>query len=127
MSFACRGVTHCSKCGKTLKMSEFSICKSCEEKSSLSINAYQKYKIKRKVDCAYIDVENSTPNDIFFKNLKGEDETLIDGGTFLEYLVKLLDDRYISEFEIRQNTIKIEHFNPLNGESNLTYIEISRR
>lgn len=31
MSFACRGLTHCSKCMTPLNMGEFGLCKSCEE------------------------------------------------------------------------------------------------
>ena len=30
MSFVCEGVTHCSKCGKILKMNEYGMCKECE-------------------------------------------------------------------------------------------------
>lgn len=29
MSFRCEGVTHCSKCGKILKMDEYGYCKKC--------------------------------------------------------------------------------------------------
>lgn len=92
----------------------------------MNINIYEKYKVFKKVDCGFIDEENSTPNDIVFKDFKRVNEMRVSGGTLLEYLVKLLGDTDISEFEIKENTIKIEHFNPSNGEGTSTYIEIER-
>lgn len=90
----------------------------------MNVNIYQVYKIKRKIDCAFIDEENSVPNDITFKDLKKEDEISISGGQLLEYLAKLLNDGDISEFEIKDNKIKIVHFNPNTGEGTETYIEV---
>lgn len=32
MSFACRGLTHCSECGTSLGINRIGMCESCEEK-----------------------------------------------------------------------------------------------
>ena len=32
MSFACRGLTHCSECGTSLGINRIGTCESCEEK-----------------------------------------------------------------------------------------------
>lgn len=33
MSFACRGITHCDKCGTTLRDNEYVICDMCRERA----------------------------------------------------------------------------------------------
>ena len=90
----------------------------------MNINIYQKYKVKKTLGVAFIDVENSTLNDISFKDEEKKAEEILDGGKLIDYIVKLLADRDISEFKIKENIIEIEHFNPLNGEGASTYIEI---
>ena len=90
----------------------------------MNINIYQTYRIRRQIKSAFIDEENSIPNDISFKNLNLTDEKNIHGGELLEYLVGLLNDEDISEFEVKENKIKIVHFNPSNGEGSETYIEV---
>lgn len=37
MGLACRGVTHCDKCGASLSMNEIYICSNCEEKEKTDI------------------------------------------------------------------------------------------
>lgn len=38
MSFACRGITHCDKCGTTLRDNEYVICDMCRERAKEKIN-----------------------------------------------------------------------------------------
>ena len=90
----------------------------------MNINIYQKYKVKKLLSIDFIDEENSTPNNISFKAEEKKVEEILDGGKLIDYIVKLLSDRDISEFKIKENIIEIEHFNPLNGEGASTYIEI---
>lgn len=90
----------------------------------MNINIYQKYKVKKIINCSFIDNENSTRNDINFKDFKKEIEEEIEGSYLLDYLTDLLTDKDISEFEVKENRIKIVHFNPFSGEGGDTYIEI---
>lgn len=90
----------------------------------MNINIYQKYKVKKIINCSFIDNETSTPNDINFKDFNKEIEEEIEGSYLLDYITDLLTDKDIIGFAVKQNKIKIEHFNPFSGEGGDTYIEI---
>ena len=50
MGLACRGITHCSECGTTLKFGELGICKECAEQE---INKQNYEKENKKVYKGY--------------------------------------------------------------------------
>ena len=83
----------------------------------MDICAYYDYKVIWCQSGGYIDEENSEKNDIVFKDYESDDTFIINGGKLLEKISKLLCDEKICGFSVIKNTIRIEHFNATNGES----------
>lgn len=83
----------------------------------MNIDIYSKYKVRFLNSGAYISQEDSTPNDIVFKHYEDDQEQIIDGGKLLDIVKYRLDDSYLQELSVIENTIRIETFNYMNGES----------
>lgn len=92
----------------------------------MRIDIYSKYKVRFLNSGAYISQEDSTPDDIVFTHYEDDKEEIIDGGKLLDIIKYRLDDRYLQEFSVINNTIRIETFNYMNGESD-KYIMIIER
>lgn len=92
----------------------------------MSIDIYSKYKVRFLNSGAYISQEDSTPDDIVFTHYEDDKEEIIDGGKLLDIIKYRLDDRYLQEFSVIDNTIRIEIFNYMNGESD-KYIMVVER
>lgn len=83
----------------------------------MSIDIYSKYKVRFLNSGAYISQEDSTPNDIVFNHYEDDEEQIIDGGKLLDIIKYRLNDSYLQELSVIENTIRIETFNYMNGES----------
>lgn len=83
----------------------------------MSIDIYSKYKVRFLNSGAYISQEDSTPDDIVFTHYEDDKEEIIDGGKLLDIIKYRLDDSHLQEFSVIDNTIRIEIFNYMNGES----------
>lgn len=83
----------------------------------MNINIYSKYKVRFLSSGAYISQEDSTPDDKVFNHYENDEEEIIDGGKLLDIIKYRLDDSYLQEFSVIDNTIRIEIFNYMNGES----------
>lgn len=92
----------------------------------MSIDIYSKYKVRFLSSGAYISQEDSTPDDIVFTHYENDEEQIIDGGKLLDIIKYRLDDRYLQEFSIIDNTIRIEIFNYMNGESDKFIMVVER-
>lgn len=83
----------------------------------MRIDIYNNYKITSNYEGTYISQEDSTPNDIVFSKFANTKEEIINGGELLERIGKKLLDNEISEIHADDNFVKLEFFNPTNGES----------
>lgn len=83
----------------------------------MNINIYSKYKVRFLSNDAYISQEDSTPDDKVFNHYENDEEEIIDGGKLLDIIKYRLDNSYLQEFSVIDNTIRIEIFNYMNGES----------
>lgn len=92
----------------------------------MSIDIYSKYKVRFLSSGAYISQEDSTPDDIIFTHYENDEEQIIDGGKLLDIIKYRLDDSYLQEFSIIDNTIRIEIFNYMNGESDKFIMVVER-
>lgn len=92
----------------------------------MNIDIYSKYKVRFLNSGAYISQEDSTPDDIVFNHYEDDKEEIIDGGKLLDTIKYKLDDRYLQEFSVIDNTIRIEIFNYMNGESDKYIMVIER-
>lgn len=92
----------------------------------MNIDIYSKYKVRFLSNGAYISQEDSTPDDIVFTHYEDDKEEIIDGGKLLDIIKYKLDDRYLQEFSVIDNTIRIEIFNYMNGESDKYIMVIER-
>ncbi len=92
----------------------------------MNIDIYSKYKVRFLNSGAYISQEDSTPDDIVFNHYEDDKEEIIDGGKLLTIIKYRLDDRYLQEFSVIDNTIRIEIFNYMNGESDKFIMVIER-
>lgn len=82
----------------------------------MNIDIYSKYKVRFLNSGAYISQEDSTPDDIVFTHYEDDKEEIIDGGKLLDIIKYKLNDNYLQEFSVIDNTIRIEKFNYMNGE-----------
>ena len=92
----------------------------------MNIDIYSKYKVRFLNSGDYISQEDSTPDDIVFTHYEDDKEEIIDGGKLLHIIKYTLDDSYLQEFSVIDNTIRIETFNYNNGESDKYIIVIER-
>lgn len=92
----------------------------------MNIDIYSKYKVRFLNSGAYISQEDSTPDDIAFTHYEDDKEEIIDGGKLLTIIKSRLDDSYLQEFSVIDNTIRIEIFNYMNGESDKYIMVIER-
>lgn len=87
----------------------------------LDINIYGNYKIHIKYEYSYISQEDSTPDDIVFKEESGEQTITKNGGDFLKCLANEIKNSCFQSLNIKNNIIIVELFNPNTGD-NGTYI-----
>lgn len=87
----------------------------------LDINIYGNYKIHIKYEHSYISQEDSTPDDIVFKEESGEQTITKNGGDFLKCLANEMKNSCFQRLNIKNNIIIVELFNPNTG-GNGTYI-----
>lgn len=92
----------------------------------MNIDIYSKYKVRFLNSGAYISQEDSTPDDIVFTHYEDDKEEIIDGGKLLDIIKYKLDDRYLQELSVIDNTMRIETFNYMNGESDKYIMVIER-
>ena len=92
----------------------------------MTIDIYSKYKVRFLSSGAYISQEDSTPDDKVFTHYENDNEEIIDGGKLLDTIKYRLDDNYLQEFSVIDNTIRIEIFNYMNGESDKYIIVVER-
>ena len=92
----------------------------------MCIDIYSKYKVRFLNSGAYISQEDSTPDDIVFTHYEDDKEEIIDGGKLLDIIKYKLDNSYLQEFSVIDNTIRIEIFNYMNGESDKYIMVIER-
>ena len=92
----------------------------------MNIDIYSKYKVRFLNSGAYISQEDSTPGDIAFTHYEDDKEEIIDGGRLLEIIKHRLDDAYLQELSVIDNTIRIETFNYMNGEGDKYIMVIER-
>lgn len=92
----------------------------------MSIDIYSKYKVRFLNSGAYISQEDSTPDDKVFNHYENDEEEIVDGGKLLDIIKYRLDSGYLQEFSVIDNTIRIEIFNYMNGESD-KYIMVVER
>ncbi len=92
----------------------------------MRIDIYSKYKVRFLSSGAYISQEDSTPDDYVFSHYEDDKEEIIDGGKLLDFIKYKLDDNYLQEISIKNNTIRIETFNYNNGESDTLTIVVDR-
>lgn len=92
----------------------------------MNIDIYSKYKVRFLNSGAYISQEDSTPDDIAFTHYEDDKEEIIDGGRLLEIIKHRLDDAYLQELSVIDNTIRIETFNYMNGEGDKYIMVIER-
>jgi len=89
----------------------------------MKIDIYSKYEVTFKNSGAFISQENSTPSDIQFENYEHINKKIVDGGKLLEHIKYLINNDYLQEISIVNDTIKIETFNYNTGEGD-THIMI---
>lgn len=92
----------------------------------MDIDIYSKYKVRFLNSGAYISQEDSTPDDIVFTHYEDDKVEIIDGGKLLDIIKYRLDDSYLQEFSVINNTIRIEIFNYMNGENDRYIMVIER-
>lgn len=92
----------------------------------MSIDIYSKYKVRFLNSGAYISQEDSTPDDIVFTHYEDVKEEIIDGGKLLDIIKYRLNNNYLQEFSVINNTIRIEIFNYMNDESDKYIMVIER-
>lgn len=92
----------------------------------MNIDIYSKYKVRFLNSGAYISQEDSTPDDIVFTHYEDDKEEILDGGKLLDIIKYRLDDFYLQEFSVIDNTIRIKMFNYMNGESDKYIMVIER-
>lgn len=92
----------------------------------MNIDIYSKYKVRFLNSGAYISQEDSTPDDIVFTHYEDDKEEIIDGGKLLDIIKYRLDNRYLQELSVIDNTMRIEIFNYMNGESDKYIMVIER-
>lgn len=90
------------------------------------IDVYSNYKITLDCEGSYISQEDSTPNDIVFSKFEHNEEKIINGGLFIEKIGKYLLDTDVSEIYFDESFIKLEFFNPINGEGHTINIVYER-
>lgn len=92
----------------------------------MNIDIYSKYKVRFLNSGAYISQEDSTFDDIVFNDYEDDKEEIIDGYKLLDIIKYRLNDSYLQELSIIDNTIRIETFNYMNGEGNKYIMEVER-
>ena len=92
----------------------------------MNIDIYSNYKVRFLSNGAYISQEDSTPDDIVFTKYENDEELILDGGKLLDIIKCKLNNSYLQEFSVIDNTIRIEIFNYMNGESDKYIIVIER-
>jgi len=92
----------------------------------MRIDIYSKYKVRFLSCGAYISQEDSTPDDYVFSHYEEDNEEIIDGSKLLGILKYKLENNYLQEISIKDNTIRIETFNYNNGEGDKLIIVIDR-
>lgn len=92
----------------------------------MRIDIYSKYKVRFLSSGAYISQEDSTPNDYVFSHYEEDNEEIIDGSKLLGILKYKLENNYLQEISIKDNTIRIETFNYNNGEGDKLTIIVDR-
>lgn len=92
----------------------------------MNIDIYSKYKVKHLSSGAYISQEDSTPDDYVFSHYDNIQEEILEGYKLLDFIKHKLDDTYLQEISIKDNTIKIEIFNYNNGEGDTYIMAIDR-
>ena len=90
------------------------------------IDIYSKYKVRFLSSGAYISQEDSTPDDYVFSHYENEAEEILEGYKLLDFIKRKLDNNYLQEFSVIDNTIKIEIFNYNNGEGDTITLIIDR-
>jgi hypothetical protein len=92
----------------------------------MRIDIYSKYKVRFLSSGAYISQEDSTPDDYVFSHYEEDNEEIIDGSKLLGILKYKLENNYLQEISIKDNTIRIETFNYNNGEGDDLTIVVDR-
>lgn len=82
----------------------------------MDINIYQKYKVK-------ITSEGSTKTYEGFERFNVTNTYEEDGGKLLEWIAKELMENDVQSMKMTNDTITIEHFDPLTGEGGKTIYE----
>lgn len=93
----------------------------------MSIDIYSNYKVRFLSNGAYISQEDSTPDDIVFNEYENDEELIIDGGRLLDIIKVKLNNNYLQEFSVIDDTIRIETFNYMNGESDKYIMVIEKQ
>jgi len=79
------------------------------KENTFSLCAFGSYEIEYTCIYSYLDEYGD------FSDGKVEKHYSADGGQFMESIAKLMLDRDCISFDISENEIYIEHFNPNNG------------
>lgn len=94
MGLACRGVTHCSKCGMSLADNEFGICNSCKEKRK------QERKQEKNITTHHVTIKTEKLRELIREHYNWNDYTLNGKIEIVTSLAYFDNDRELLEFLI---------------------------
>lgn len=90
MGLACRGVTHCLGCGRSLSNNEYVICNSCEEKREQDKN----------ITTHHITIKKEKLRELIHEHYKWNEYTLTGKIEIVTSLAYFDNDRELLEFLI---------------------------
>lgn len=83
----------------------------------MNINIYENYVVEIWNVYSYISDEDSLPDDWAYRSDGGSSTIKINGGELLDMLKNKFSEDWLQEVVWKENSIRFEYFNPMNGES----------
>lgn len=82
----------------------------------MNINIYEDYVVGIWNTYTYVSDEDSLPDDWAYRSDGGSSTITINGGELLDMLKKKFSEDWLQEVVWKENSIRFEYFNPMNGE-----------
>ena len=83
----------------------------------MDINIYEDYVVMISSTFSYISDEDSLPDDWAYRSDGSLNTRVYNGGELLDMFKKKFSEDWLQEVVWKENSIRFEYFNPMNGES----------
>lgn len=83
----------------------------------MNIDIYDDYVVEIWNTYTYVSDEDSLPDDWAYRTDGGSSTITRNGGELLDMLEKNFSEQWLQEVVWKDNSIRFEYFNPMNGES----------